>query len=361
MPKVSVIVPIYKVERYLNDGIESILAQTYKDYEIILVDDGSPDGCGKICDDYAERYDNIRVVHKENGGLSSARNAGLDVAEGEYIYFFDPDDKISPVLLEHCVNRLEEDGSDAVRFGFSEITENGKRESLVISFPNEVINCDNGESKLKFIVKRIFGDVRWSACTCLYSGNVIRTHNLRFADNRKIFAEDMYFNCLFIFYAQRISLLNERLYYYIRRDDSIMGAVGNKLKLNEMNCLSKTLYSFVENDYLRDNYDVIHHLIVMNQIERLPRVKKARDVSQYDMHLDSVEDKEFFCGYMKRYHLRHCRENLKTKSFYNSWYDNMIDRYLYSRNMLVFFGGFFVWKLMYIPFHIKKALRKKKK
>lgn len=101
VPKVSVIVPVYKVEKYLPECIESILAQTFTDFELILVDDGSPDNSGKICDDYAARDSRIRVFHKENGGVSSARNLGLDNARGEWIAFVDSDDMVGKKYLEH--------------------------------------------------------------------------------------------------------------------------------------------------------------------------------------------------------------------------------------------------------------------
>ena len=94
MPKLSIIVPVYKVEAFLDKCIESILAQTYKEYELILVDDGSPDRCGDMCEEWAKKDKRIRVVHKENGGLSDARNAGIDVAQGDYIGFVDSDDYI---------------------------------------------------------------------------------------------------------------------------------------------------------------------------------------------------------------------------------------------------------------------------
>ncbi|MDT6814838.1 glycosyltransferase, partial [Enterococcus faecium] len=94
MCEISIIVPVYKVEKYLRKCVDSILAQTFTDFEVILVDDGSPDNSGKICDEYAEKDNRVRVIHKENGGLSSARNAGIDVARGKYLGFVDSDDYI---------------------------------------------------------------------------------------------------------------------------------------------------------------------------------------------------------------------------------------------------------------------------
>lgn len=117
MPKVSIIMPVYNVEKYICDSIDSVLAQTYKDYELIIVDDGSPDSSPKICDDYADKYDNIYVIHKKNGGLSSARNVGVENAKGKYILFVDSDDTIQSDLLEKIVPKAEETGADVTIFG----------------------------------------------------------------------------------------------------------------------------------------------------------------------------------------------------------------------------------------------------
>ena len=106
MGKVSIIVPIYNVEKYLSKCIESILSQTYKNIEIILVDDGSPDNSPQICDEYAKKDDRIIVIHKANGGVSSARNAGIDIATGKYIGFVDPDDYIENNMYELMVNKI---------------------------------------------------------------------------------------------------------------------------------------------------------------------------------------------------------------------------------------------------------------
>lgn len=116
---VSVIVPIYKVEPYLRRAVDSIIGQSYSDLEIILVDDGSPDGCGRICDDYALSDERIKVIHKENGGLSDARNAGLDIATGEYIAFVDSDDYIAKDYVETLLSALNEHGGDVAMCSYA--------------------------------------------------------------------------------------------------------------------------------------------------------------------------------------------------------------------------------------------------
>lgn len=114
-PEISVIVPVYKVEKDLNKCIDSILLQTFKDFELILVDDGSPDKCGEICDKYEYEDNRIKVIHKENGGVSSARNAGIDIARGKYINFVDSDDWIERESLEVLYKIANETCADIVQ------------------------------------------------------------------------------------------------------------------------------------------------------------------------------------------------------------------------------------------------------
>ena len=121
---ISVIVPIYKTEEYLNRCVDSILTSTYEDIEVILVDDGSPDNAGKICDEYAEKDARVRVIHKENGGLSSARNAGLAIAKGDYITFVDSDDTIRIDAIEKMLSVATSEGAAIVKMKFKKVFEN---------------------------------------------------------------------------------------------------------------------------------------------------------------------------------------------------------------------------------------------
>lgn len=119
MPKVSVIVPVYKVEKYIDRCVESVIKQTFDDFELILVDDGSPDRCPQICDDYVNKDDRITVIHKENGGLSSARNAGIEAASAEYIFFLDSDDWIHHKTLEILYNLAKDNDAQIVSANYA--------------------------------------------------------------------------------------------------------------------------------------------------------------------------------------------------------------------------------------------------
>lgn len=126
MPELSIIVPVYKVEKYLPRCIDSILAQTFGDFELILIDDGSPDGCGRICDEYARKDKRIVVIHQKNMGVSAARNAGLDIAHGRYIGFVDSDDWIEPQMYEVMMDAIRENGADMAVCGVRYADEDGK-------------------------------------------------------------------------------------------------------------------------------------------------------------------------------------------------------------------------------------------
>ncbi len=123
MCEISIIVPVYKVEKYLKKCVDSILAQTFSDFELILVDDGSPDNSGRICDDYAKKDARVRVVHKQNGGLSSARNAGIEVAKGKYLGFVDSDDYIAEDMYELLYKAIIKEEADLSICGIYDVYE----------------------------------------------------------------------------------------------------------------------------------------------------------------------------------------------------------------------------------------------
>lgn len=268
MPKFSIIVPIYKVEPYLRECVDSVLAQTYSDYELILVDDGSPDNCGVICEEYAQKDSRIRVVHKKNGGLSDARNAGLDVAVGTYIYFLDGDDSILPNLLETAISEMEA-GVDMLVFRFlydypDRHTEPGR--SLE---PREYL-LESEIKRMEFIQQILLPvHIGWEAWSRVFRRDLIEQNHLRFEDNRRIFAEDMYFSLCYCAHAKSIVCVKDCLYKYRIRDDSIMGVQKKNNNIGRINELGKAVcrhYSQSEDcRYLEEQFARIHYQIVVGQ------------------------------------------------------------------------------------------------
>ena len=159
----SVILPIYNVEKYLNECVESILAQTFKDYEIILVDDGSKDGSGAICDAYAEQYDFIKVIHKENGGSSDARNKGIEAAKGEYIVYIDGDDYVIRFdFLESIYKKIDEENTDIVLYKFAKFFDDEKIfEPCTFSLPCIGNKSDPDALLLELVKKDAYYGMAW--------------------------------------------------------------------------------------------------------------------------------------------------------------------------------------------------------
>lgn len=212
--KVSVIVPIYNVEQYLKRAIDSLLAQTLKEIEIILVDDGSPDNCGKIADRYAEQYPNVMVIHKENGGVSDARNAGLEKASGAYIGFVDPDDYAEPDMFEKLYNSAKENESDLVLCGYKEVFSPNYsllREIKIEKKEGDMFDIAYGN------VCTDLGAYVWNK---LYKASIIKDNNLAFPEDVNI-VEDTVFLFDFIKFAKSYSFINAPLYNYIRQPKSI--------------------------------------------------------------------------------------------------------------------------------------------
>lgn len=213
MPKISVIVPVYKVELYLRRCVDSILSQTFKDFELLLVNDGSPDNCPYICDEYAKRDCRINVIHKNNGGLSSARNAGLDVAKGDYITFVDSDDWVADNYLEKLLDILVSTKSDiSICNAWRVSNKHKKTEENLPSLPSTTFNS----FELFWLVKKS-SYIYTISCAKLFKSSILT--NIRFKEG--VINEDEYFANDIYKQNIQVSILNDRLYYYYFRNDSI--------------------------------------------------------------------------------------------------------------------------------------------
>ena len=208
---ISVIVPVYNVEKYLARCVDSVLAQTFRELEIILVDDGSTDRSGAICDDYEKKDDRIRVIHKPNGGLSDARNAGIDVAEGQFLCFVDSDDFIDPEMLETLYRLLIEHEADISVCGIRDCFDSGK--SFEYSEHKQLVL--SGMEALKYILegKYLYGSI----CNKLIRCELCQEH--RFVKGKTY--EDAFFIPELFLCAKKVAATTLSYYNYWHRSDSI--------------------------------------------------------------------------------------------------------------------------------------------
>ncbi len=216
-PQISVIVPVYKVEDYLRPCVDSILAQTWTDFELILVDDGSPDNCGAICEEYAAQDSRVRVIHRENGGLSAARNSGLEIAQGEAFAFIDSDDLIPENYLTRLWEAMQSAGADLSSCGMLRFHEDAELPRLDsgAEAQQEVTVISGREACLERFRKNQY--LPLSACGKLFRSKLRSC--LVFPEGR--LHEDQWTIPIAFFQSERVAVVPEALYYYRVRSGSI--------------------------------------------------------------------------------------------------------------------------------------------
>ncbi|MGM9776959.1 MAG: glycosyltransferase [Prevotella sp.] len=216
-PKVSVIVPVYNVEKYLNRCINSLLGQTLKDIEIILVDDESPDNCPQICDNYANKHTNIYVIHKKNEGLGMARNSGLELARGEYVAFIDSDDYVDSVMFEKLYDECKHSTLDVIYSEFNVDEYPGFR---IVLRDRKIYNGADEVEQLRLDIvgaePSYISSVKFqcSACKGLYSRQLIANNKISFYSEREYISEDMLFNLDILGKANRVETTPWQFYHY---------------------------------------------------------------------------------------------------------------------------------------------------
>ena len=215
---ISVIVPVYKVEPYIRQCVESVLGQTYSNFELILVDDGSPDGCGAICDEYAEKDSRVRVVHQKNAGLSAARNAGLDIAKGEYVTFIDSDDYVNIHYLENLWQTMNEKDAEISVCQMRQFTDGKEFPVFSENVSGDNIVVYDGHEACAGIY-RLDGSVSIVAWGKLYKSSLFE--KLRFPVG--MLHEDNAVTPIACYEAGKVAVSSNKLYYYRQRESSIMG------------------------------------------------------------------------------------------------------------------------------------------
>lgn len=210
-PKISVIIPIYKAEKYLARCIDSILAQTFSSYEILLIDDGSPDGSGKICDEYAIKDNRIKVFHKKNEGVSATRQFGLETAIGEYVIHTDPDDWIDKCMLEDLYNKASKENADLVICDY--YWDKGNKSKII---KQQVKSLDNNG-----ILAGLFGSIHGSVCNKLIKRECCLQKGVSFPKGINLY-EDLIFNILLLKKVPKLKIayLDKAYYHYIQYENT---------------------------------------------------------------------------------------------------------------------------------------------
>lgn len=214
MDLISIIVPVYKVEKYLDKCVQSIVDQTYQNLEIILVDDGSPDNCGAMCDVWAEKDSRIKVIHKANGGLSDARNAGMAVTTGDWVTFVDSDDWLDPDMYEALLNTAREADADVVACRYQMVYPG--QESFPKVCTGDITILKTQDAMESLIQNGLVKQVVWNK---LYSAHLVK--NIPFALGK--WHEDEIWTWQVIMKANRYAAVDKLGYYYLQRNGSIMG------------------------------------------------------------------------------------------------------------------------------------------
>lgn len=299
MPTVSVIVPAYKVEKYLNTCINSILTQTYADFELILIDDGSADNCGSICDEYLKTDERITVIHKTNSGVSSSRNIGIDYSSGEYICFFDSDDYLEKDFLEVMYNGIAGTNSDLVSCGYKEVYENGIIKTTYAE-KNNVVELTDREKRIKAVFDVLQGSPTWCVWRRIYNLSIIKNNDILFCETSENYAEDLTFYLEYLLNCKSVSFIDYLGYNYVQRGDSMIHNCKGIYKLNALNENSGFFSKYFLSDNFREYahlFPVLHFLMMDTEYKR---IQCAGKLDSFSEELSFIQNKKYFKRWTKK-------------------------------------------------------------
>ena len=270
---ISVIVPVYKVEKYLKKCVDSIINQTYRNLEIILVDDGSPDSCPQMCDEYLKIDSRIKVIHQENGGLSAARNAGIRISNGEYIGFVDSDDYIVPTMYEILFNNIVEKNSDLAICNYKFVDEDG------LPIHQQTESPINDEILTGYETLEKLNENGWwyyiTAWNKLYKRNIF--DKIKFPEGK--LHEDVFVAHEIFARCEKVVTMQEILYLYVQRQDSIMSGLKSIKHLDEAEAIASRCFFYEKNN--------LNELIP----DSLKILYRSYNLYRYDVNIDNMSDK----------------------------------------------------------------------
>lgn len=305
---ISVILPIYKVEKYLKKCIESILTQTYKNLDIILVDDGSPDKCGEIIEEFRKKDKRIRTIHQNNGGLSAARNNGIKIANGKYIVCIDSDDWIEKDMIEVLYKNIVNTNSDISICEFIEEDEYGKILSNK-KYNNEIIEFSSIEALRSLIKQDILTNHAWNK---LYKKNLF--DEIEYPKGQLM--EDVSTTYKLFEKANKIVYQNTVLYHYIQRGTSILGNISEK-RIND-----QELAFFDRNKYLMKKYPKLKMEIELDNLYNVKTLYYLAIMGGYKRLYDSQKYTEYYIEYKKLYKKNKNNTEIKGRKSLRLFYKN---------------------------------------
>ena len=268
-PLISVIIPVYNVEKYIKRCLDSVINQTYENLEIILVDDGTPDNSGVICDEYAKKDERIKVIHKENGGLSSARNAGLDIAKGEYISFIDSDDYISDNFIERLYENLSENGAEIAQCGFKRTAKDSEEKDSV----SESVKIYSGVEMLGHIHDEKGAEtvVVWNK---LYKAELFC--DVRFPVGK--IHEDEATTYKIFYKVKKVAMFDDKNYFYFFNENSITNKAFSLKKLDYIDALEERMAFCKEHNlnclYKKDALSCVREILKFRSCAQEKNIKK---------------------------------------------------------------------------------------
>ena len=285
-PLISIVVPVYRVEELLPRCIESLLMQTYRNIEIVLIDDGSPDRCGEICDQYAQKDPRIRVIHQQNRGVAGARNAGLDAATGEYIGFVDSDDWVEPRHCEALYQSLIENQAQISICGHR--IYHGPDWVEIRSFP-EIRGIIPKEKALEYLLRiTMFEGYLWNK---LFTRAILEHAKdgdpLRF-DPQVHIAEDLLFVCQYMIHIEAIAYTPDVLYNYVEREGSALKSYGEERRseliasqkiIDMFRTYNRVLYDMAKARYVEASVNLMRYAVRGSRREKLPELRE--EVKRY--------------------------------------------------------------------------------
>lgn len=352
-PELSIIIPVYNVEQYLEECLQSVIVQTEQNLQIVLIDDGSTDTSGQICDRYAEKDSRICVIHQQNQGLSGARNRGIEEAKGKYICFVDSDDFIEKHLAEYVISNMNKTGCDVFVFSADTFNESKGRESFGSHFEWKEKHIHNEEERYTLLTQDVLKyKIGWEAWNRVFKREIIEEHKLGFIDGKEVFAEDMLFFLCYLTHVDYIECCNEVLYHYRKREDSLMSRGRKKILLYHFNVLALYYNSYLQmqkEQFLLEKFYRLYELIMDWYGKELFSRYTRRELKKELIQLSE----EPFCKEQAKKLLENQQETIELYGKKTAEYKALYYRFLWK-------GNFNVYMIRLKLFRLKRNNKKKK-